>query len=242
MQLNTPALVIKTADVGENDRLLTLLTRENGVITAFASGAKKYKHKNYAGTTFLAYSDFLIEFVKGTYRVREATVIRSFFKLGCDYEILSLEQYFCEIAAVLSPRDMGADEYLKLMLNTLHYLSFKPEEYYKIKAVFEMRMLCLAGYMPDFVGCSVCGTFNENGMYFDLNEGILFCDECKSGFQSTFLNPTVLFALRHIVYSEDKKIFSFTVPEEYAVSLSKITQKYLLLQTEHNFHTLNFLK
>ena len=40
MQINTDGLVIRESSVGENDRLITVLTREEGLIRAFARQAK----------------------------------------------------------------------------------------------------------------------------------------------------------------------------------------------------------
>ena len=63
MQITTDALVIKVSDVGENDRLITLLTKDYGVLKAFASQAKKIKSKYYAGTALFSYSRFILEYV-----------------------------------------------------------------------------------------------------------------------------------------------------------------------------------
>lgn len=59
-RFTTEALVIKEMSVGENDRLVTLFTRDYGIIRAFAAGAKSIKSKKGAATSLLTYGSFTI--------------------------------------------------------------------------------------------------------------------------------------------------------------------------------------
>lgn len=52
----------------------------------------------------------------------------------------------------------------------------------------------------------------------------------------------VLRAMRHICYSEDEKLFSFTLGEQSMETLSDVTEKFLLAQTSKKFKTLDFYK
>ena len=58
MKTVTDALVIKEMKTGEADRLITLLTKDNGIIKAYASGAKSIKSKRVSATGLLSYSNF----------------------------------------------------------------------------------------------------------------------------------------------------------------------------------------
>lgn len=240
MQITTEALVIRTMDVGESDRLLTLLTKDYGVIKAFASGAKKIKSKYYSATSFLCYSHFTLELVKDTYRVRDAVLNRCLFKLGCDVETISLSQYFCEVVSFFSPIENESEMFLRLILNSCHLLNTAKVPPNIVKAVFELKSTCLAGFMPDLVACSNCGN-DTPPFYFDYNEGVMLCGKCcLDGQGKVVLDQTVLSAMRHIIYSDFEKIFNFTLPKATADRLSKITEAFLMAQTEHSFKALNF--
>ena len=52
MQINTDGLVIMERTVGESDRLVTLLTREEGIIRAFSPLAKTLKSKQGSAKGF----------------------------------------------------------------------------------------------------------------------------------------------------------------------------------------------
>ena len=91
------ALVIREQQIGESDKLVTLLSRHNGVIRAYASGARSIKSKKGGATSLLAYSSFTLVKKGDTYRITEAVADTVFFKAGDDIEALSLAQYFCEL-------------------------------------------------------------------------------------------------------------------------------------------------
>ncbi len=243
MQITTTALVLKVTDISDSDRLLTLYSSEYGVISAFASGAKKIKNKYHAGTSFLCYSSFILENVKDSYRVRDASLIRCYFKIGCDILNISLQQYFCDVVSFLSTAGEGDPEILKLIIKSVHYINENRMNPNLLKAIFELRILSLAGYMPNLSVCDCCGCDDENKLYFDMLGGVLLCENCKNETNNhIYLCPTVLAAMRHIVYADFDKIFNFKIPDEAAVRLTKITELYLIIQTEHNFKTLDFYK
>lgn len=242
MQISTKALVIKVMDVKENDRLITLLSADFGLIRAFVSGGKKTTNKNHAATSLFCYCDFLLTISGDTYKVKEATLVSSFFKLSSDISSLSLAQYFCELAGTLAPEDSSANEHLRLTLNTLNFLCDGQKSKNVLKAIFEMRILSISGYMPELVGCSECGLFDDDIMCFYYEDGALLCHNCLTQGKFAYIDKTILSSLRHIIYSEFNKLFNFTIPEESAVKLSRITEEYLLYQTDHSYQTLNFYK
>lgn len=240
-RFTTEALVIKEMKIGESDRLVTLFTRDYGLIRAFAAGAEKTKSKKAAATSLLTYSSFTILKKKDTYRIYEATPIRIFFEAGSDIEVLSLSQYFCEISSIFAESGVAEGELLRLVLNSLHFLTKEKRYPPLIKAITEFRAATICGYMPDLVACSDCGKFEDDIMYFDINDGRLHCSECQVNGAGKFqINKTMLSAMRHIVYSEFKNLYSFSIPDETAKLLSKITGEYIKAQTDHRFTTLDF--
>ncbi len=239
MRFTTEALVIREMDVGESDRLVTMLTREYGVIKAFAAGAKNIKSKKAAATGLLSYSSMTILDKNGTYRIYEATPIRVFFGAGSDVVKLSLSQYFCELAQVLAPPD-NAEEFLRVILNSLHFLTDSEKNPTLIKAITELRIAAISGYMPNLVGCENCGAFESDIMHFSLIDGHIDCDKCVSSVGLIKIDRTLLTAMRHIVYSKLEALYSFEIPPAAAERLSELTSKYILTQTEHRFDTLDF--
>lgn len=240
MDITTDALVIREMSIGENDRLITLMTHDLGVIKAYAHGVKNFKSKRAGATSLLSYSSFTLSKKGDTYRIKEASVKNIFFTAGYDVSVFALSQYFCELCYVLGPDDSNSSEFLRLILNSLHFLTAKGRSVPLIKAITELRIAAISGYMPNLVACGECGEFESDIMYFSLENGEIYCEDCsKNGIK---INKTVLSAMRHIVYSPFKDLYSFEIPEEAAVYLSDITEKYISYQSEYTYSTLEFFK
>ncbi len=235
------ALVIKEKKMGEQDRLLTLLTAEMGVITAYAAGAGSIKSKKAAATRLLSYSDFTIDKKGERMSITEASPIELFFGVGSDVVTLALAQYFCEICLYITPPAGESAEILRLILNSLYFITRGKKNIYQIKAITELRLASVAGFMPDLTACSNCGDESENKtVYLSARDGCIVCENCRTGQGLIKLEPPLLNAMRHIVFSSFDKIYSFSLSSDLCVRLSEITEKYFEIQTEHRFKTLEF--
>ncbi len=241
LHFTTQGLVIKEMNVGENDRLITLLTKEYGILKAYVAGAKSIKSKRSAACSLLTYSAFTVTRKGENYRIIEAETISSFFTMGMDIEILSLCQYFCELASVFVGAMTPNEEFLRLILNSMHFLTKESKYPLLIKAITEFRIAVISGYSPNLVACDGCGKFEDDIFFFNMENGSLICKDCAENLNGlTPLDRTSLSALRYIAFSEFKKLYSFEIPETSAKTLSKITEKYLNLQTDYKFKTLEF--
>lgn len=243
MQIITDGLVLKEKNVGDNDRVITVLTRDRGILRAFSVGARKIKSKKNASTSLLAYSKFTFTGNADKLRVEDATPLEMFFDLRTDILKLSVAQYICELCQNLAPTDENAEEYLRLALNTLHFLSRPNSDPYLLKSIAELRIMTISGYQPDLVACRECGCFENDKMYFDVGDASIVCDDCIDAAASSLIpiDRSILSSMRHIVFSDLNKLFSFSLSQEKSKYLSSITEKYLCDKMERGFKTLDFL-
>lgn len=243
MHIETDGIVIKEQIVGESDRLITVFTRKYGVLRSFVRGAKTVKSKLLAGTQLLAYSDFVFYKTKDAYTVDSAVPKNVFFELRQDIDALSTAFYLAELLGELAPENDDSEELLSLLLNSVYLLSKGNLDRRLIKSVAELRAMSISGYMPDLVACRSCGQFETEPMYFDVSHGSLLCAACGNGTAAAVpLGFSTVTAMRHIIYSEPKKVFDFTLKEPALLELSAITEKFTLEQSGKYFKTLQFLK
>lgn len=245
MKFTTDGLIIRENNVGESDRVVTVLTRDRGLVNAFVTGARKPKSKNAAATALLCYSHLTFNQTKDTYRITESESVDVFFELRTDIERLGLAQYICELCGVLVPYDVEGEEFLRLALNSLFFTARRDVDLNIIKAVTELRLMVISGFMPDLVGCRECGSDGRFPLFLDLVGGNMLCSACKAAKavtgQFVELDRTAFAALRHIAYSDFEKLYSFSVPKGSARYLSYVTERYLAAQTDRKFKTLDFL-
>ena len=243
MYLKTQGLVLRVTDYNDKDALLTLLTPNYGKLTVKARGLRRKNSPLIAPCQLLAYGEYVLFDYKGNLTVNEATSIELFQNLRKDLCILSLGSYFAQAAELLCQEDAPNPELLSLVLNCLYGLSKLGIPREKVKAVFELRIASLAGYMPELSGCQVCG--REDPDRFDLAAGSLVCSRC-SGIQSAGIrmpvNDAVVQAMRYIVNCDPKRLFAFELGAENLTLLAQITEGYLCTQLERGFSALDFYK
>lgn len=242
MRSTTDAIVIGIMNIDESDRLLTLLSQEHGVIRAYARGAKKPGGRLCGGTELLCYSRFALFTHKGRCTVDSADSNNQFFGIRQDIEKLSLASYLCELCADTSPCSR-AEAQLPLILNCMYFLESGKRSLAFIKAVYELRQISLSGYMPNLVACSVCGSFESERFHFYHQTGQLICSGCDSEpapEKFSVLSPSVTAAMRHIIYSDAGKLFSFTLPEGSQTELSAVCERYVKNQLSRTFKSLDF--
>ncbi|MDD6673758.1 MAG: DNA repair protein RecO [Eubacteriales bacterium] len=241
MQTKTQGLVIREQTVGESDRLVTLLTADYGLVKAFVRRAKNIKSNNVSATSLFAYSEFTLYRSREAYVVDNAVANEVFFDLRKDINALSLAQYFVQLAYFLCTEEQPAPDTLRLLLNALHLLCKGKKSHKLIKSVVELRMLALGGYMPNLLACYRCGTYESEVMYFDVQEGCIYCKDC---FRNNALTAPlgVITAMRYICLSDLGKVFSFNIGEENMNILSDITEKYTLSRIDGRLTTLDFYK
>ena len=243
MYRKTQALVLRETEYSDSDKILTVLTRDNGKMTLRARGVRRKQSPLKSACQLLAYGEFTIFEYRNMATINEAEPIELFPELRGDIELLSLASYFAQAAEVASQEDSPNSELLSLTLNSLYALGKLKKPQLLVKSVFELRLACLAGYMTDLSGCAVCG--REDADRFDLSAGCLECADHRSG-ESTGLRmpvpPGVLGAMRYIVSCGSKRLFSFSLPQEALERLSGVTEGYLMTQMERSFYTLDFYK
>ena len=241
LSIKTRGIVLKENITRESDRIITVLTA-SGIIRVYAKAAKNIKSKKFTATSPLCYSEFVLREGGDLYIVNSAEEIEIFYNLRTDIERLALAQYFCELINAVALEETECEEILRLALNSLHFLCGQEKNKYLVKSVFEMRLMCLLGFMPDLVACKECLKFEDNTVFFDVLNSDIYCAECLPQKQGNDIKLTLseLSVLRHIVYSDFNKIFSFTASDECLRAVSSLCEKYVEAMVERRFKTLDY--
>jgi len=242
MQIKTKGIILKELANGDEDILLTILTEDQGVIFAYARGARRFKNQLAPSTGLLCYSSMVLFRNRERYSLDHADSIEQFFGLRKSVEKLALASYFAEVSAVLGPKENDEGQFLKLLLNCLSFLQRDRIDWMLLKALFELRASSLAGFMPDLVSCAGCGCYTAKQMAFYPNEGTIYCTDCSAEKKGVhiFLTVGALAAMRHIIYSPMEKLFAFTIGPESIRCLNDAAEQFLQSQTERNYQSLEF--
>ena len=240
----TKGLVLRSVRYKESDKILTVLTESEGKLTLRARGALRKGGKLAAATELYTLSEMTLFSNRGRWQLNEAQTVEQFIGLRENFSALALAAYFAEVLDTVSEEGAPDPAVLQLGLNSLYALSRSLAPATLVKAVFELRLLAITGYEPDLSGCADCGRQDMETAAFYAPEGAIFCPDCVHAAPGavTHLLPETLAAMRHIVYSPPKKIFSFTLSDAGAAQLAACAETYLLLQLERGFSSLDYWK
>jgi DNA repair protein RecO len=234
--------VIWEKKTGEADRVITLLT-PSGVVSAYAKNSLRPKNKLTSPTAMLSYSNFELFSGKNMFTVDDATIKHRFVKLFSDVQGYALAAYLCELLKLLAPVDDDAGDFMSLALNSLYLINDGKKDRDIIKSVFELRIAAFAGYMPDLAECRECGEYQSDSAWFDVQEGTWLCRNCAvQNARPINLPGAVLAAMRHIIYSDADKAFSFELGEQSRKQLCSICEQYIITRLERGLQTLDFYK
>lgn len=230
-------IVLAERNVGDYDKLLTLLLKNHGKIIVSAKGARSKKSKISASSCVLTYSDFTIYDTKGRYTIRAAQTKEAFFGLSGEVAKLALGMYFSDTASAMTDEGCECEDILRLLLNSLFALQSLDKPILLIKAAYELKLMELSGYMPDLSCCSVCG--GHEGLSLSYQSGCLLCGKCGGEHP---LSEGVLRAMRFVLDADLKRIFSFSLDFDALVDFNYITERFLREHADKSFKTLDFFK
>jgi DNA repair protein RecO (recombination protein O) len=183
------ALVIRSREYGESDRLLTLFSREHGKIQAVAKGVRKPKSRQRAGAQLFTYADYLLYRGKTLDTINQVSPKESFPHLWTD---LDKSLAATAMAELLDLATIPGQPYPELF--TLTFSSFFILEQYEpalVQSAYTLKLLAHLGHRPRFVECAECGKkVQGERLLFSPEAGGVVCRECQTQMQNLTQNPT----------------------------------------------------
>lgn len=199
------AIVIRSREYGESDRLITLFSREKGKIEAIAKGVRKPKSTQRGGTQLFTYADFLLYRGKTLDTVTQAQPRESFSHLWDDFDRTIAASGMAELLDISTIKEQPESELFTLTLSFLFLL--KHVDPYLSQAAFALRLMYLQGYLPSFDVCTDCGRdLAGEQAFLSAEAGGILCVRCKNNNVVRLLNPGSLALMKQLTRLELDKL------------------------------------
>lgn len=234
-------IVLRRSDYGENNCILTIFTPDSGIIKAVIYGVKRGKNNSKAASgQFLCYGDYDIFGGKGgAGSVNSVNIIDAFLPVSESVAKLALCNYMAESVIAILGENNPDERLFNIFLNCVYALAYRDDDIMKVKAVFEIKLMCAEGFMPVMDECAVCGS---GELYaFDAERGGMVCRTCRKG-SSRRISNMAYKALMYIASCPDRKMLSFNANEILIEELGKVSEEYLLKQSDRDFKSLDYFK
>lgn len=225
--IKTKGIILAGHNMGDYDKMVTLLTPDLGKIGCAAKGARRPKSTLMAGTQFLCFGDFLIYKGSGSYNINSCEPIEIFYDLRLDIDKLTYASKVAKIVSDVTDENQNTYRILQLTLNTIFMIAQSEKDLEFILSIFKIRLLSLLGFRPIIDKCANCKE-KERLRYFSFIDNGLKCETCSKQDKGAMkISDTTIKAIRYIIMSEPKKIYSFELSEENKQELKIVSKIYL---------------
>lgn len=233
--VKTKGIIIAEKVLSDFDKMLTILTPNMGKIECVAKGARRPKSLLMAGTQFLCFGDYLLYKGSDNYSMNSCETIELFYNIRTDLDKLKYAVYITKIINDVTMENQNNYKVLQLFLNTLYVISNTDKDLDLVISIFRLRLLSIIGFRPEIKECKSCRE-TEKLTKFSIKDNGFKCETCgKQDKGAIDMNETTRDAIRYIILSDAKKIYSFNVPKESIEELKIISKLYLTEKLEKEY-------
>lgn len=212
MKIN--GIILSENNLGDFDKMLTMLTPGVGKISCVAKGARRPKSALLAGTQIFCFGEYLMYKGTNTYHINSVEPIEIFYNIRTDLDKLKYAVHINKIIQDVTHENQNCYNILQLLLNTLYTISETDKNLDFVLSVFKLRLLSIIGFTPNVQTCVNCGE-KENIQGFSIKDNGFKCSTCSKQDTSVIqINESTLNAIKYTVIAPAKKIYSFTLKDE----------------------------
>jgi DNA repair protein RecO (recombination protein O) len=230
--VETESLVLKTYNLAEADKIVLMLTRDHGIIRGVAKGAKRLKSR--FGSALEPFSTVRVTyFQKETLElvsIQKMDLIESYFAAASDPDFLQKFSYLTDILVGSVPPQDPSETTYRMVSACLKAAVENPLQLDAIGLYFEIWLLKLTGYLPQWKRCTECEReFGENepaGLSVDQK---LVCGRCRRLESMVNLVPAEREAVREALRLSPTDFASFDLARVSLPQLSDIFKRVISL-------------
>ncbi len=228
-------IVIAENNMGDYDKMLTILTPNYGKISCVAKGARRPQSALLAGTQLFCFGEYMMYKGTNTYHINSCETIEIFYHLRTDLDKLKYAVHINKIIQDVTEENENCYRILQLYLNTLYMISEKEENLDFILGVFKLRLLAILGFTPRITQCVNCKE-KTNLEYFSIKDNGMKCNICGKQDKSTIsITESTKNAIQYVITAPPKKLYSFILKDESLEEFKLITKIYFNEKLEKEY-------
>jgi DNA repair protein RecO (recombination protein O) len=238
------AVVLRHANWGEADRILTLYTREQGKIRAIAKGARKIRSRKAGHLEPFTHITVQLAKSHDLPIVTQVETLEAYLPLREDLMSTGYASYLVELLDRLTYDEEGGNPALfRLLTDSLARLCSEPDPWLSIR-YYEMRLLDFLGFRSQLFECANCRAKIEPvDQYFSPSWGGVICLKCGNGLPGLWpISVEALKYLRHFQRSNYNEASRARVAAEIQKEVEALMQAYFTYLLERELNTPGFIK
>jgi len=241
IEVRSHGIVLQARDFREADKIVTILTRTGGKVTAVARGVRKQKSRFKALVIPLTLGFFLLHRGRNMDTLIQGEIIKPYFGLCDDLKFLAYAQYFCELCEAALPDREPAPEVFDLLITAFEKMGDDVNAA-RVARCFELNLLDALGYRPYLECCLNCR--QKSGPFrFDTAQGGLFCQNCAPENVALPVSGAAVAVMRRFLTDGFQRLKICVVPEYLSKEIERVNLTMLLAATGRlHFRSLDVLR
>ena len=233
--IKVKGIILSENNMGDYDKMLTILTPNFGKISCSAKGARRPKSALLAGTQLFCFGDYLLYQGTSTYHMNSCELIEVFYKIRTDLDKLKYAIHINKIIQDVTDENENCYNILQLYLNTLYMLSETDKDKELVVSIFKFRLLSILGFMPRVRACVNCKE-KEQLQYFSIRDNGFKCEPCsRQDKSSLYMSESTKNAIKYTITAPAKKLFSFDLRNEALEEFKLITRIFFNEKMEREY-------
>jgi DNA repair protein RecO (recombination protein O) len=241
--LRVEAVVLRHADYGEADRLLTLFSREAGKLRVIAKGVRRMHSRKAGHLEPFTRVTLMLARGRDLWIVTQAETVEAYLPLREDLLRTGYAAYAVELLDRFSYEEGENRDLYQLITQTLQRIASEADAFPAVR-YYEIRLLDLLGFRPQLQRCLGCGELIQpEDQFFSAEHGGVFCPRCRSNDLSARpISVAVLKALRHFQRSSYAEAMRLQLTPPVRSEMESLLQYYLTYHLERSLNTPAFLR
>ncbi|NLN15807.1 MAG: DNA repair protein RecO [Firmicutes bacterium] len=236
------AIVLRTWDLGEADKALTLYTKDEGKIRAAGRGARRMRSRLLAVCQPFVHGRYLFFRGRGMDSLAQGELINSYRQLREELDRMAAAAYLAELVDVLVEERDPQEELFRLLLDSFDFMvEHGPTDL--LLRFFELQLMNLLGYRPRLADCAVCGTRQYVDPQFSAVKGGLLCGSCAREDPAALkISPGAWESLRCLLEGRITLVGRLRPSPTVASELGKVLRQYVDYRLARPLKSLEFLQ
>lgn len=167
-------LILKEVNYKENDKILHALSKSRGKIQIISKGSKKSTSHLINASQVFAYSKCTLNVSKDMYILTSAELMNNFYNLKNNMEAYCNSCYILELISYVAQENEYDHRIFDMTVSVLSHMCTFTKGFDKLTAAYELKLVSMLGYKPDFLNCLHCGSPITDDCKFSVTEGGVF--------------------------------------------------------------------
>ncbi len=241
--LRVEAVVLRHIDWGEADRILTLLTREEGKLRCVAKGVRKLRSRKAGHLEPFTRVALMLARGHDLWIVTQAETVEAYLPMRENLVRTGYAAYVVELVDRFTYEEGENRSLYSILVDALGRISSEADPFLAVR-YFEVRLLDVLGFRPELFHCVGCGEpIQAQDQYFSVREGGILCPKC--GVYAQEARPASMSALkffRHFQRSGYAEASRAVLPAAVQSELEALLHAYLTYLLERDLNSPAFLR